>query len=75
MTYGDLAFAQACVRGFHTALAAFKQWSVTQQQTAEDERLLRALDFVADAAKDWVRSKASEIAAAPSTKGTEHVQQ
>lgn len=66
MTYGDLAFAQAVVRGIHTALAAFKAWARTQKLTTYDERFIKALDNAADAAKDWVRSKADEIAGVPS---------
>lgn len=61
MTAGDLAFAQEAVRGAHTALAAFKRWADRQTLTQHDERLIKALDVAADAAKEWVRSKADEL--------------
>lgn len=63
MTYGDVAFAQAVVRGVHTALAAFKQWArASKSLEPHDERFIKALDIAADAAKDWVRAKADELA-------------
>lgn len=62
MTAGDVMLAQAVVRGVHTALAAFKQWTRTQQVNPNDERFMRALDIAAGAAKDWVRAKADELA-------------
>lgn len=61
MTTGDIAFAQACVRGFHTALAAFKQWAARQKLTRADENFLRALEITGDAAKEWVKEKADEL--------------
>jgi hypothetical protein len=62
MTKGDLAFATACVRGVHTALAAFKQWARQQELTQHDETFIHALDSAALASKDWLRSKVKELA-------------
>lgn len=72
MTYGDIAFAQAVVRGIHTALAAFKQWTATQTMAPEDQAFIAALDRAADAGKDWVRAKADHIA---TRKELDHTQQ
>lgn len=64
MNYGDLTLAYAMLRGGITAKDAFRDWARGKTLTPHDERLLRAADIFADAAKEWVRSKAEEVAAA-----------
>ena len=62
MTPQDLNFAQECVRGAHTMLAALKRWAATKETTKQDEAFMRALDNAATASKEWLRAKAMTFA-------------
>lgn len=57
MTPADFNFATDCIRGIHTALAAFKRWIGTKTLTPEDEVFMGAIDRAGVAAKDWLRAK------------------
>jgi hypothetical protein len=57
MTPADLNFATECLRGIHTAVAAFKRWAQTKELRPEDEALIKSVDHTAAAMKEWLRSK------------------
>ena len=57
----DINFATECVRGMHTALAAFRRWVATKQPDQHDEALLKHIENLGEAIKEWLRSKVRKL--------------